>query len=114
MVLSYTIFQEGTLNLFQKNCYPCCSGPSSKSVDTIMDLMQSGMTLALIPLSLGVRQEHIDTVANLRTANTAFSHTLGRVYPLAIAVQTKGPGLRIGGLKKVISNILVVLFTTVS
>lgn len=79
-----------------------------------MDLMQSGMTLALIPLALGVRQEHIDTVADLRTANTAFSHTLGRVYPLAIAVQTKGPGLRIGGLKKVISNVLVVLFTTVS
>lgn len=79
-----------------------------------MDLMQSGMTLALIPLSLGVRQEHIDTVANLRTANTALSHTLGRVYPLAIAVQTKGPGLRIGGLKKVISNVLVVLLTTVS
>lgn len=74
-------------------------------MDTILDLMQSGMTLALVPLSLGVRQEHIDTVSNLRTANTALSHTLGRVYPLAIAVQTRGPGLRIGGLKKVTSNV---------
>lgn len=78
-----------------------CPGPSSNKVDTMIDLMEQGMTMGLVPLGLGVRQDHINTIANLRFANTAFSNTKDRVFPLSIALQTKGPGIRIGGLKKV-------------
>ncbi|XP_046675358.1 pyruvate kinase-like [Homalodisca vitripennis] len=78
----------------------CTIGPSSNNVDMLVDLMEQGMSIALVPLSLGVRQDHINMITNLRTANIALNQIKNRVVPLGIAVQTKGPGLRIGGLVK--------------
>lgn len=63
----------------------------------------NGMSIAVVPLSVGQRQDHIDTISNIRMANTTYDQIRKVVYPLAIAVQLKGPGLRIGGLYKVTS-----------
>lgn len=67
----------------------------------LVDLMQEGLSIALVPLALGTRQEQLDTIGNIRTATSSFTNMRNMVYPLAIAVQTKGPGLRLGGLVKV-------------
>ncbi|XP_054283214.1 pyruvate kinase-like [Macrosteles quadrilineatus] len=75
-------------------------GPASNNVDMLVELMKVGMSIAVVPLALGTRQAQLDTIANIRTANTTFTNMRDMVYPLGIAVQTKGPGLRVGGLVK--------------
>jgi len=72
----------------------CTIGPAVDSLQKIEALMAAGMNVARINFSHGTQQEHAKRLAWLKEARK----NLGT--PLAIMLDTKGPEIRIGKLKK--------------
>lgn len=63
--------------------------------------MAAGMNVALLNLSFGTREEHIETIKMLRLASKNFSINMGRNYPLAIAARLPGRKIRTGRIADV-------------
>lgn len=61
-------------------------------------LMEAGMNIARLNFSHGTHEYHLNTVQNLRRAVECYSDKIKRPYPLAIALDTKGPEIRTGVL----------------
>lgn len=75
------------------------SGPASKDPETLEKMMDTGMNIARLNFSHGSHEYHADTIKNIRIAVENYSKKLGMSYPLAIALDTKGPEIRTGLLE---------------
>lgn len=72
----------------------CTIGPAVQSFEKIMQLIQSGMSVARLNFSHGSHSEYVDIIELLKKARNE-SHR-----PLAIMLDTKGPEIRLGKVKK--------------
>jgi len=65
-------------------------------VKILEKLMDAGMNIARLNFSHGSHDYHLKTVENLRKAVKRYSEKICMDYPLAIALDTKGPEIRTG------------------
>ena len=63
----------------------CTIGPASESLDTLVELMNSGMNVARLNFSHGDFEEHGARIKNIREAAKITGKTI------AILLDTKGP-----------------------
>uniref|UniRef100_A0A1B6DBL5 Pyruvate kinase n=2 Tax=Clastoptera arizonana TaxID=38151 RepID=A0A1B6DBL5_9HEMI len=78
----------------------CTIGPSTNNQQSLISLMESGMSFALVQMSSGSREEVQDTIQLLQSAVSENSIAHDRVVTLATAVQLKPPGVHIGTLDR--------------
>ncbi|KPI91277.1 Pyruvate kinase [Papilio xuthus] len=71
-------------------------GKASNDVETMQRMMAAGMNIALLNLSFGTRDDHIDTIKNLRQAAKNYSVVVGKNFPLGIAARLPGRKIRTG------------------
>jgi hypothetical protein len=76
-------------------------GPASRDVAMLEKMMETGMNIARLNFSHGSHEYHGETIANIRAAVANYSKKLAMNYPLAIALDTKGPEIRTGLLEGV-------------
>nr|CAI5858202.1 unnamed protein product [Callosobruchus analis] len=62
-------------------------------------MMDVGMNVARLNFSHGSHEYHAETIKNIHTAVENYSKKIGMPYPLAIALDTKGPEIRTGLLE---------------
>lgn len=79
------------------------SGPASLDVAMLEKMMETGMNVARLNFSHGSHEFHANTICNIRQAVKNYSAKIGMAYPLAIALDTKGPEIRTGLLEGVCS-----------
>ncbi len=72
----------------------CTIGPASESVETLTQLIESGLNVARLNFSHGDFDEHGARIANIREAAQKTGKTV------AILLDTKGPEIRTGTLEK--------------
>lgn len=72
----------------------CTIGPASEKVETLKELLMSGMNVARLNMSHGSHEEHQKRIYNIRKASAETG------IPVAIMVDTKGPEIRIGLIDK--------------
>lgn len=72
----------------------CTIGPSSESVESLTQLVKSGMNVARLNFSHGDYEEHGQRIENIREASRTTGETVG------ILLDTKGPEIRTGTLKE--------------
>lgn len=77
----------------------CTIGPASRDLDTLEQMMEAGMNIARLNFSHGSHEYHAETIKNIRQAVVNYSKKIGMVYPLAVALDTKGPEIRTGLLE---------------
>jgi pyruvate kinase len=72
----------------------CTLGPATKSKEMILKLIEAGMNVARINFSHGTHEEHLITINTIKEARKEVKK------PIAILLDTKGPEIRVGKLKK--------------
>lgn len=77
----------------------CTIGPASRDPATLEKMMEVGMNVARLNFSHGSHEYHGETIKNIREAVANYSKKIGMPYPLAIALDTKGPEIRTGLLE---------------
>ncbi|XP_018565356.1 pyruvate kinase isoform X2 [Anoplophora glabripennis] len=77
----------------------CTIGPASRDPSVLEKMMECGMNVARLNFSHGSHEYHGETIKNIRTAVEGYSKKIGMPYPLAIALDTKGPEIRTGLLE---------------
>jgi len=76
-------------------------GPASVAVETLEEMIDSGMNVGRLNFSHGSHEYHANTIKNLRQAAENYGKKIGVYSPLAIALDTKGPEIRTGLLEGV-------------
>lgn len=71
----------------------CTIGPASEDIDTLKQLIKSGMNVARLNFSHGDYEEHAGRINNIRQAANEVNKTVG------ILLDTKGPEIRTGTFK---------------
>jgi len=71
----------------------CTIGPASENLDTLKEMIVSGMTVARLNFSHGLHEEHAKRIELIRMA----AKETGR--QVAIMLDTKGPEIRIGNIE---------------
>ncbi len=71
----------------------CTIGPSSEEFDILKQLVSEGMDVARLNFSHGTHEEHGAKIATIKRVREALH------VPLAIALDTKGPEIRLGTFK---------------
>ncbi|XP_044756387.1 pyruvate kinase-like isoform X1 [Coccinella septempunctata] len=77
----------------------CTIGPASKEPEFLEKMMETGMNTARLNFSHGSHEYHAETIKNIRLAVESYSKKIGMPFPLAIALDTKGPEIRTGLLE---------------
>lgn len=72
----------------------CTIGPSCRTFDMMLKLIQAGMNVARLNFSHGSHAEHLESLQNLKEARQQLK------VPVAIMLDTKGPEIRLGKLKE--------------
>ncbi|KAL4706468.1 hypothetical protein ACJJTC_003040 [Scirpophaga incertulas] len=71
-------------------------GKSTNDIEVMEKLITAGMNIAVVNLSFGLREDHVDTIKMLKEAAKNVSVVMRRNYPLAIAIQLPGRKIRTG------------------
>ncbi|MBZ4686754.1 MAG: pyruvate kinase [Clostridia bacterium] len=71
----------------------CTIGPASEQVETLQEMINSGMNVARLNFSHGDHDEHLQRIKNIRTA----MKNCGK--KVALLLDTKGPEIRIGSVE---------------
>lgn len=79
--------------MLRKTKIICTIGPSVRSYEKILQLIDAGMNVARLNFSHGSPKEHQETIEMLKKARKE------RAVPLAIMLDTKGPEIRLGNIK---------------
>ncbi|HEV3269287.1 MAG TPA: pyruvate kinase [Candidatus Rhabdochlamydia sp.] len=79
--------------MLRKTKIICTIGPSVRSYEKILQLIDAGMNIARLNFSHGSSKEHQETIEMLKKARKE------KVVPLAIMLDTKGPEIRLGNIK---------------
>lgn len=68
----------------------CTIGPASDSIETLKELMKSGMNVCRLNFSHGNHDEHLIRINNIKEARKELD------LPIGIMLDTKGPEIRLG------------------
>ena len=85
-------------HLFKKTKVVCTIGPASESVEKLTELAKAGMNICRLNFSHGTHEEHKARIDMIRHV----ADTTG--FNLAIALDTKGPEIRLGNFKNDTEN----------
>jgi pyruvate kinase len=72
----------------------CTIGPAVSSYEKILEMIDAGMNVARLNFSHGTHKDHLKVIGHLKKARKS------RKIPLAIMLDTKGPEIRLGKMKK--------------
>uniref|UniRef100_A0A2K5X1Z3 pyruvate kinase n=1 Tax=Macaca fascicularis TaxID=9541 RepID=A0A2K5X1Z3_MACFA len=73
----------------------CTIGPASRSVETLKEMIKSGMNVARLNFSHGTHEYHAETIKNVRTATEGFASDPILYRPVALVELKKGATLKI-------------------
>uniref|UniRef100_A0A2I3GHX8 Pyruvate kinase n=1 Tax=Nomascus leucogenys TaxID=61853 RepID=A0A2I3GHX8_NOMLE len=77
----------------------CTISPASRLVEMLKEMIKSGMNVACLNFSHGTHEYHVETIKNVCTATESFAADPILYWPVALALDTKGPEIRTGLIK---------------